>query len=143
MESLLSTAMCLSFSLPISCICYGASFMNTDKYLYKILYGLDVLEFLYLLIVMTSMILKESTLQRCKTLGCMIIDTSKVYSCSLSVSFFRKNGAWQRGFQWKRFCGMIHCNIDREISKVIFYDIFTVQHFYLHLPLVVNKSENS
>ena len=50
-ESLLSIAMCLSFCLPMSCIRYGPSFVNADKYLYKILYGLDVLEFLYLLIV--------------------------------------------------------------------------------------------
>ena len=45
--------MCLSFCLPISCKRYGSSFMNADKYLYKILYRLNVLEFIYLLTVTT------------------------------------------------------------------------------------------
>jgi len=67
-ESLFSIVICLSFSLPISCKRYGPSFMDTDKYLYTILYRLNVLEFLYLLIVTTPMILEESILQRCKIL---------------------------------------------------------------------------
>jgi len=47
-ESFFSIAMFLSFSLPISCKRYGPSFMNTDRYLYKILYGLVFLEFLFI-----------------------------------------------------------------------------------------------
>jgi len=56
--------------------------MNTDKYLYKILYRLNALEFLYLLIVTTPMILEESTLQRYKILRVF------VYRYFKSILFF-------------------------------------------------------
>jgi hypothetical protein len=82
-ESLLPIALCLSFILPISCIHYGSSFMVTDKCFCEILYGLIVLKFLHILIVITPLILKLLTLQKCIFLRmyvtfCMFIDVRNV-----------------------------------------------------------------